>query len=377
MSSAGRSSGTTRQEEIALQWDSIERELQHDELWYFLSNRGKSDYQTRIDLILDLMARKAPYEKEKYFTFFVFDKRRKEEELDGIWRDIRHTFLILRDWFEDHELYHKIGYLIASGKVPLQTIYDESKAGTKTEFRAFLDGQIRKTVAIGKNYADLDYNRASDRQDIARLLLLFNVESVRRIGAHSQRFPFDKFKFDPSGKVSWSLEHIHAQQSEGLRDEKAWKEWLRLHIPSVRAAVPDGEEKEGLLREMEAWSGAGKLGRSEFEAIQKRVSAVLSAPGSTEYLHSIGNLTLLSMGGNAALSNAAFDVKRSRILRMDQEGAFIPFCTRMVFLKYYTPSEKNQLHFWGPADRAAYIGRINEVLADYLNEKIAAETEVE
>jgi len=379
LSGAGKNSllETARQEEIALQWDNMEKELRHDALWYFLSNRRKSDYQTHIDLVLDLMARKAPDEKEKYFTFFAFDKRREEEALDDIWRDIQHTFLILRDWFEDHELYHKIGYLIASGKVPLQTIYDGSKAGTKAEFRAFLDQEIKSTVSIRRNYAELNYNTASDRQDIARLLLLFNVESVRRNGAHTQWFPFNKFKFDSSGKVSWSLEHIHAQQSEGLRDEKAWKEWLRLHIPSVRAVAPDGEEKKRLLQEMETWSGAEKLERSKFETIQERVAALLSAPGSTEYLHTIGNLALLRIDDNAALSNAAFDVKRNKIICMDQKGQFIPFCTRMVFLKYYTPSEKNQLHFWGPADRAAYVGKINEVLGNYLSENIETETEVE
>lgn len=373
LSSAGRSSGIARQEEIALQWDSIEKELQHDVLWYFLSNHKKSDYQTHIDLVLDLMARKAPGEKEKYFTFFAFDKRREKEKLDDIWLDIQHTFLILRDWFEDHEFYHKIGYLIASGRVSLQTIYDGSKLGTKAEFRAFLDQEIRKTITIRKNYAELDYNSAADRQDIAKLLLLFNVESVRRNGAHTQWFPFDKFKFDRFGKVSWSLEHIHAQQSEGLRDEKAWKEWLRLHIPSVQAVAPEGEEKERLLHDMETWSRAEKLDRATFEAIQEQVAALLSVPGSAEYQHSIGNLTLLSVSDNAALSNAAFDVKRNEIIRMDQAGQFIPFCTRMVFLKYYTPSEQNQLHFWGLADRTAYVRRINEVLGDYLSEKIETE----
>ena len=43
----------------------------------------------------------------------------------------------------------------------------------------------------------------------------------------------------------------------------------------------------------------------------------------------------------------------------------------MVFLKYYTPSEQNQLHFWGQADRIAYVRAINTVLAPYLSEPIA------
>ena len=42
----------------------------------------------------------------------------------------------------------------------------------------------------------------------------------------------------------------------------------------------------------------------------------------------------------------------------------------MVFLKYYTPSAEHQLHFWGRADRIAYVRAINAVLADYLPEPI-------
>ena len=47
----------------------------------------------------------------------------------------------------------------------------------------------------------------------------------------------------------------------------------------------------------------------------------------------------------------------------------------MVFLKYYTPSADNQLHFWGQADRIAYIQAINTVLKDYLAAPIIIEKE--
>jgi hypothetical protein len=95
-----------KQEEISLQWDNIERELQNDSLWYFLSNTSKAKYQTRIDLILDLISEKRDDNKEAYYTFFYFDSLRKQSSLDSIWRDIQHTFLIMKDWYEDHELYH-------------------------------------------------------------------------------------------------------------------------------------------------------------------------------------------------------------------------------------------------------------------------------
>ena len=67
---------------------------------------------------------------------------------------------------------------------------------------------------------------------------------------------------------------------------------------------------------------------------------------------------------------------RNSIIEMDKRGQYIPFCTKMVFLKYYTPSKDNQLHFWGEQDRIAYIKAINNVLEEYLEEEISMEMEL-
>lgn len=115
---------------------------------------------------------------------------------------------------------------------------------------------------------------------------------------------------------------------------------------------------------------APKLERAEFEAIQSEVVDILSTQGSTEYMHSISNLALLNTSDNAALNNSTFAVKRNQIIEMDKKGQFIPFCTKMVFLKYYTDSENNQVNFWGQADRVAYVSAINDVLDEYLETKI-------
>ncbi len=363
-----------RREEKSLQWDNIEKELHNDALWYFLSNDRKTKYQTRIDLVLDLIAQKQLDNKEQYFTFFYFDNRRKTESLDAMWQDIQHSFLILKDWFENHELYHKIGYLITA--VPeasmLQTLFDQAKGKTKAQFNSYLDQQICESIRINTNYAELSYEKSADYKRISKLLLLFNVMSVMKNGEQTQWFPFDKFKYDDNGKVTWSLEHIHAQQSEGLQRESQWKEWLALHLPSV---ISLGVGNEALVDEMQLAIDAEKLGRLEFEAIQEKVVKLLSARGSLEFMHSIANMALLNTSDNAALNNSTFDVKRNMVVKMDKEGKFIPFCTKMVFLKYYTPSENNQLQFWGQPDRIAYVSAINEVLVDYLSEAICVETE--
>ena len=369
-----------KQEEVSLQWDNIEKELHNNSLWYFLTNHSKAKYQTRIDLILDLISGKSADNKEKYYTFFYFDRLNQDGNLNEIWKEIQHTFLILKDWYEDHELYHKIGYLIASNTKTLQDIFELSKREidgrgiTKKQFKSELDSYIKKSIDIKTSYSELSYEKPIDYSRISKLLLLFNVESVRQNGEQTNWFPFEKFKYQETSKVAWSLEHIHAQQSEGMQKQDDWKEWIRLHIPSI---VCLGNGNEVLADEMKNACDKERLEREEFEDIQQKVIQKLSAQGNTEYLHSIANLALLNMSDNAALNNSTFDVKRNAIIEMDKKGQFIPFCTKMVFLKYYTPSEGNQLHFWGQPDRIAYIKAINSTLKNYLAEEISIEKEAE
>lgn len=359
------------QEEIALQWDNTERELHNNSLWFFLTNNTKEQYQTRIDLILDLIAEKSETEREKYYTFFYIERVQREgKSLKTLWNQIQQTFLILKDWWEDHELYHKIGYLIASKACTLVELYKKSDNKPKDVFKQELDSLIKKSIDIGKNYSTLSYENKIDYHKISRLLLLFNVESVRQNGEQSQWFPFDKFKNGKNGNVRWSLEHIHAQRAE-LVSKEAWKKWLELHIVSIKAvAKADSSEDCWLLQKMQEYIDAPTLRGEEFAIIQGKVFDRLSTQGNAEYLNSISNLALLNTVDNAVLSNSVFDVKRNEIIAMDMAGKYIPFCTKMAFLKYYTKSNENSEHFWGQPDRIAYINNINRVLQNYLTQPI-------
>ena len=355
-----------KQEEISLQWDNIEKELHNDSLWYFLTNADDELYKTRIDLILDLITKKPEKNRENYYTFFKFNEIKNTKSLSDVWKDIQHTFLILKEWYEDHDLYHKIGYLIASDMESLLSLYEFSKNKTKKEFKDGLENLIRNSIKYNKKYEELSYDNQGDYYKISRLLLLFNVESVRRIDEKTQRFPFEQFK----GKENWSLEHIHAQQSEGMRKQEEWKKWLELHLKSLIAIGADSDliKKVRILHEQE------KLEEKDFESVQKDVIKALSADTQVEYIHSIANMALLNSRDNAALNNSTFDVKRNLIVDLDKAGKYIPFCTKMVFLKYYTSSDKNQIHFWGQADREAYVAEINKVLGAYMQQEISLES---
>lgn len=353
-----------RQEEIALQWDNIERELQDETLWSFLTNADAKKYATRIDLILDLMANKQFNEKDEYFTFFFFDNKRKgqKENLYNIWQQIQHSFLILKEWRHNHNFYHKIGYLIACGHKTLGEIFNSSKGVTKKDFSSYLDDQIKESIKSKKSLEELSYE--DDSPYIERLLLLFNVESVRTLDEGNQWFPFDKHK-----AAYWSLEHIHAQHSQGLQTNEKIRRWIADHIPSLRALKTEKAEElvANMLNLIAAIDENPKKGdvRDKFEPLQKVTVDLLSEQTGESYIHSLKNLALLDCGSNAALSNYVFDAKRNIVIEWDKEGKYIPFCTKMVFFKYYTTSRDSQLHFWGKEDMDAYMVAIKDKLAIY------------
>ena len=351
-----------KQLEIATGWDIIEKELHNDSLWYFITNENPKAYPTRIELIFDLMANKQKGEREKFFTFFHFDndiKQRKDKS--DIWTEILRYFQRLKEWYENIDLYHKIGFLVASESKSLQSLINDSKDITKTTFQNSLDALIAQSINFSKEYSDLSYENKTDYGFIERLLLLFNVETIRQKSDETMRFPFDKHK-----QEDWSLEHIHAQQSQGLNKREQWVEWLTMHKNSL-LNIRSNRHIE-LISEIDLAINDIKLTGDRFSNLFNAVTTILSEDGSIEYTHSISNLALLGQSDNSALNNSTFDVKRNKILDMDKTSDYIPVCTRRVFLKYYTPSESNQVYFWGKADRDGYIAEIDKVLRVYLSQ---------
>lgn len=352
-----------KQLEIATEWDIIEKELHNDSLWYFITNEKQELYPTRIELIFNLMANKQVGEREKFFTFFYFDKKiKKTKEVQtksDIWTEIQRYYQRLKEWYENIELYHKIGYLVTSESRSLQDLIYNSRDTTKTEFQNSLNKLIAKSIDFKKDYCELSYENKTDYSLITKLLLLFNVETIRQKSDETMRFPFDKHK-----QEDWSLEHIHAQQSQGLNKKEQWVEWLSLHKISLLNI--DKDTNNDLIQDITDAANDEKLTNETFSDLFDKVTNVLSEEGSIDYTHSLSNLALLSQSGNSALNNSAFDVKRNKILEMDKNSDYIPVATRRVFLKYYTPSQLNQMNFWGKVDRDGYINEINNVLRSYL-----------
>ena len=344
-----------RTHEIAAQWDSIERDLCHPDVWAFVADGEAEDTPTRITLLLDTLAggprgRARP----RFHTFDVLREKVEGSSPKAVWDQVVDLHALLLGWFENRDHYHKIGYLVAVGQ-RFGDLVAVTAGRTKSSFESAIDDRIRDTLDLTPSgVTALSYETDAHKEKCGRLLLLMNVETVRRVKDSTERYSFRIHR-----REAWSLEHIHAQQAEGLTTAKQWKDWLRLHREAlVELPNMDEGQRRALLARIDA--AGEQVERQIFQTLARDVTAAftladVSSSASVHSVHSVTNLALLASGHNSALSNAVFEVKRRRIIEFDRKGEYIPICTRQVFLKYYTDADAQQVHFWSTQDREAYL----------------------
>lgn len=342
-----------RQLEIASEWDRIEYTLQGDPFWYFV-NKDENKLATRIEFLFNLMYNAALSNdsklKEKFgaddlATFRFFQEKFKhntDDEIKSNWDEVKKLFQCLEEWYNERELYHKIGYLITIG-VNIQIILGAGKDRTKIEFRNWLNVQIK--VRIEK----IDLNEVVyGGGNVWQILLLHNIQTMLNNKEESSYFPFDRFK-----KENWDVEHIHAIATDIRVEKKDQKVWLKNNFVETEEYTD-----ESMNQQIDNFEGP-----IEADDFSKLVAYVLK----DEEDNSINNLCLLDRGTNRSYKNASFRDKRMKIIEREMRGTFIPICTKNVFMKYYSKDVKG-VEVWNDQDRSSYRDNIKKVVFDsYLN----------
>lgn len=373
-----------KQHEIALGWDSMEKDLHDEKFWTFITNKKADNYPIRMELLFDMIEMK-PSDKSDFYTFNSFYERFKNSDNKyDTWELVERYMQQLKEWYNDFDLFHHIGFLVATGtsvKSLLDIAMSKDKPIKKSDFRLKVLDLIKEKMVFKAgdkdnneviDYAELNYEKHPE--EIKCVLLLFNVETIRQKGDENIRFPFNRYK----NEGTWSLEHIHAQNSETLKTDQEWKDWLVIHKKSLKGLDVSPEEKgeiEDVISRMDTVidhiNEKGYRGsiRDEFNAVAPAVIDILTDGDDKSQMHTLSNMALLTAGENAALNNSTFDVKRMKVIAMDKAGEYVPTCTRNVFMKYYSSSD-TKLHFWSEEDRKGYIEAMNCVLFDYKEKKI-------
>ena len=215
--------------EIASEWDTIEATLQDEKMWLFLNS---TDYNpsSKIELIFKLLSDKwNKYDKQelikfekkdgkpKHFEFLVFDKylAKKREELNlstnpdkdildpinEVWKEIKDIFSKFYDWYDNHTLFHYLGFLLAFEQDKerlIKELFDLKL--NKDAFELHLKERIAKVIKIKskRNGSDVlnqlhEISYGEEDAEIRKILTLFNIETLIKHKKEDARFPFHLF----------------------------------------------------------------------------------------------------------------------------------------------------------------------------------------
>ena len=412
-----------RQIEIATRWDQMETTLQDNEFWLFL-NKPEDDKPTRIDFIFDLVCElemldkfidesllknkdkllgKDGYRTFRYFNaYFKSEKTKlecnavKKSPIEICWDKVDDIFAAFREWFDDLQLYHYVGFLVDQ-EIGVSTIYNEWKNScTKSDFLDdYLIPEIKKKIQ-GCNNLDRQYeiSEESDRKPIWKtecrpLLLLHNLQTVinqntKQSSENISTGVFYKFPFHLYKTEGWDIEHIDSNSPNDMDEDKAMIEFL-----ANEYSVVSTELQKKII------AFCKNPVKSDFDVLRSEIDCELGKTQNGKELsnlekNKIWNFALLDSTTNRSYGNAIFSAKRRIIIGKDKgkyipvprlvkrknqweivpgeetdaPSSFIPPCTRQVFLKYYSIVVSSP-NYWLKPDAEAYRNDIFTTLKDF------------
>lgn len=335
-----------KQLEISTEWDQIEQSLQNDRFWYFLN--AKNAKTNRIEFIFELMNDEKD-QTDTYSTFRFFNKKFKNKKISTIeenWLEIKNYHQRFSEWFEERDLYHKIGYLISIDSLTIDNLYHSSRDMTKSDFREYLDEKIKNSL----KRVSLDELQYGDKI-VKSVLLLYNILAMLKSETDNSYFPFEVYKNE-----KWDIEHI-TSVTDNIPINRG--EWLRDAKAFIDVTIEGGEDLKSRVEIISVTND------DEFEKLYKDIVQHFNTYLNDTDVNDISNLTLLDSETNRGYKNAVFPLKRKTIIDREKNGTFIPLCTKNVFLKYFSDYPP-KISFWTQDDRENYYLDLESVLKDYL-----------
>ena len=401
---------TNKQTSINEKWDELELQMKDKDFQSFLTKRSDTG-RNSIGLLFDLISGKYASDKaakceflqlrkdDELYTYLYFKKLiDKDNDAWNTWERVLSVFDKLQYWYHDRDLYHRIGFLNAIALPGTEDDVICSLLNSKIK-RSVLKEQhmvnlIKDAMTLPKDKGtnlpivsleQLRYDVSTHYKYIKKLLLLYNVETTR-LQKEGNFFSFDRFRYNykmVNGKEeradkTWTLEHIHAQNSDCLPEKKkdSWYEWIvcnKAALKKMSLGSPElTQEQKNIIEALERDEpicrsktyGYDKI-KALFDDVARFYDLLDAKADKAIAVHQLSNMTLLDLGQNAMVGKSPFEVKRQLICNEISSNKYYPICTQKVFLKMYD-QEELQIHSWGQRDRILYYEDIKKKLAPYI-----------
>ena len=363
-------------ETLVRKWDEMERKFQDNEFWNAISLKNKS-YENRLDYLFDFI-RESDNNAQTNNSYRYYYNALKQlltnpnsKLLEEKWDEAKRAFDTLCKWHENTTLHNYIGFLIDCGMTP-SAIQKEIIGGkpNKSAITTVFELIKKKTGVKEDEISLLRYH--GDVSKICKILLLFNVETSE---IHNERFSFDQYR----GR-KYDIEHINSQTDNAIRNADERIEWIEDQaIYSLNEDISSMDSKHTDFFSIQRLIDVGNalllqgdiMKQDDFDKYRQAVEQYYAPLSPNIDKDWIGNLTLLNSTINREYKNALFPQKLRTIKRSDQEGEYIPPCTRYLFMKYYSNTKANLSSFnmqrWNEDDQQDYANSIINTLKKFLS----------
>ena len=362
-----------KKKKLANEWDSIENELHNNTFWYFITNTTEQEYPTRIGKLFDIHCKKAKGESELY-SYYQYSKGKGKggENLD--WKIIKEIYQRLKEWYDDVEIYHLIGFIINAKLMTLEDIIVKTENKSKLEIKGFFIQTIKDNFTQEKTkdnqryqvYALDKLHYVDSYAECKNTLLLYNIKLIERTFPN-QRFPFDLYQ-DP--ETQWSIEHIHPQNPQLLQSREDAEEWLNDYEERFKEEKDVKKEYIAKIAELKQKLHDLKDSTLTIE-LSNQLKEFSDMVNDALGLHNIGNQALLDKATNSKIGNKGFLKKRNLIIdaSTNTNGTYVPLATINNFLKKTTNTgsdNKIKVSYWSAQDAEDYTEDIKKLLEEFL-----------
>lgn len=286
-----------------------------------ISNDNKlfKDDKYPINLLLLLFAEK----KGESTLTLEFIEKNNNNSLE-LYKEIIKLHSTLKDWYNDREIYHYLGFLFAQSQIKFKDVWNwwNTKTNTREEFKILLKASIQKTVINEDTTTSINSDTVNwydeEQTSLVKILILLDVYwSTKSSQVFLPPSAFEKYGHD--------IEHIFPQNPKEVKDKKSYIKFL---IDNNLA-----KENKKLMTEFETMADEPEFQKRVNEYIQKYVGDIKT--------NSIGNLVLLDASKNRSIGNNSYSVKRAALIDDINRGTYMRPHTLKVFVRYFD-SGKNE-----------------------------------
>lgn len=382
-------------DEAAAIFEQIEQQMQNDHFWYMFNASELREGQTRMDFLFNLVAgcKQSDYEIDSKWSFRNYFSNPKFGSLSDKWKMVRHTFLRLKDMYDDIYCYHYIGFLTYNSNDnslnSTHNLLKMSRKSSHSEFVANLRMSIKSILRKHhNNVQDYTYDQ-SDKKDLRLLFVMHNVETIlqKYASLHENeqlqlQASFERFPFELLHKQNWDIEHIASNTDADFKNPADRESWLA----SIKADLGENYPSQLVAALENTYIKTKK--KEDFNALYKTImlkcdedikDSIKDDAKDGKNKMQVGNITLLDSHTNRSYHNALFPRKRKYIIvangltdKTDElekriSKLYIPPCTFAVFTKAYNKGGGLTLNAWTQNDADAYVRDMEQKLSYYFS----------